>query len=249
MAQTSATTATTIAGDGRTLNIFISVSLLSGGGRVVDAPTRPLEFLAPLPSRCRRTLSSWRLLRRPRAARDRRPRRAAPAPRRVGEPDLDQPARAVRVVVDPLGRIGESLVDRGDLARERCDHVGDGLDRLDLGVGGRPWRSRSPTSGGSKKTTSPSASCAYQVIPRVGLDRPRSGPSRARGGSGGRRGRSRRPTLIPLRSGRTAAWTLCAPGARFPRTSISTSVPGSTGRCARRPSRSRGRGRVRASRW
>ena len=55
--------------------------------------------------------------------------------RGVGELDLDQPTLAVRVLVDLLGRVRERLVDCGDLAGEWGDHVRDGLDRLDLGIG------------------------------------------------------------------------------------------------------------------
>src|SRR5438045_3524891 len=54
---------------------------------------------------------------------------------RVRELDLHEPAVAVRVVVDLLRRVAERLVRLGDLARQRGDHVGDGLDRLDLRIG------------------------------------------------------------------------------------------------------------------
>src|SRR5512142_1888196 len=52
---------------------------------------------------------------------------------RVRELDLHEPALAVRILVDALGRVAERLVRLGDLARQRGDHVGDRLDRLDLG--------------------------------------------------------------------------------------------------------------------
>ena len=55
--------------------------------------------------------------------------------RGVRQLDLDQPALAVGVLVDRLGLVAERLVDGDDLARQRRDHVGDRLDRLDLGVG------------------------------------------------------------------------------------------------------------------
>src|SRR3954452_2434646 len=54
----------------------------------------------------------------------------------VREADLHQPAVAVRLLVDLLGRVAEGLVGLGDLAGQRRDHVRDSLDRLDLGVGG-----------------------------------------------------------------------------------------------------------------
>src|SRR3954469_23606188 len=58
--------------------------------------------------------------------------------RRVREPDADEPALAVGVVVDRLGRVDDLLVDLEHLAGERRDHVRDGLDRLDLAVGRVP---------------------------------------------------------------------------------------------------------------
>ena len=54
----------------------------------------------------------------------------------VGEADPHEPALAVGVLVDGLGRVDDLLVHLEDLARERRDHVRDGLDRLDLAVGG-----------------------------------------------------------------------------------------------------------------
>src|SRR5581483_8788518 len=53
---------------------------------------------------------------------------------RLRQPDPDQPARAVGVLVHGLGRVDDLLVDLEHLARERRDHIGDGLDRLDLAV-------------------------------------------------------------------------------------------------------------------
>ena len=54
--------------------------------------------------------------------------------RRVGEPDADEPAVAVRILVDRLGRVDRRLVHLEHLAGERRDHVGDRLHRLDLAV-------------------------------------------------------------------------------------------------------------------
>ena len=54
----------------------------------------------------------------------------------VGETDPDEPALAVGVLVHGLGRVDDLLVHLEDLARERRDHVRDGLDRLDLAVRG-----------------------------------------------------------------------------------------------------------------
>ena len=53
---------------------------------------------------------------------------------RVGEADAHEPAGAVRVLVDRLGRVERRLVHLEHLAGERRDHVGDRLHRLDLAV-------------------------------------------------------------------------------------------------------------------
>ena len=45
-----------------------------------------------------------------------------------------EPALAVGIVVDGLGRVDDLLVDLEHLAGERRDQVGDGLHRLDLAV-------------------------------------------------------------------------------------------------------------------
>src|SRR5215218_9679810 len=54
----------------------------------------------------------------------------------VGEPDPDEPALSVRVRVHGLGDVDHLLVHLDDLARERRDHIRDGLHGLDLAVGG-----------------------------------------------------------------------------------------------------------------
>ena len=51
--------------------------------------------------------------------------------RRVGEPDAQHPALAVRVAVDELGRAGQGVVGPGHLAGDRREQVAHGLDRLD----------------------------------------------------------------------------------------------------------------------
>src|SRR3954465_12758548 len=53
---------------------------------------------------------------------------------RVAQPDLDQPALAVRILVDGLGRFHDLLVDLDHLAGNRRDHFRDGFDGLDLAV-------------------------------------------------------------------------------------------------------------------
>ncbi len=122
---------------------------------------------------------------------------------RVARADLDHPAVAVGVLVDRLGLVAQRLVDLDDLAGQRRDDVGDGLDRLDLGVG-LVLVTVVPTSGGSKNTTSPSASCAYQVIPNVAVVAVDRAPSRARRGRAGPRGSWPRP-----RSGLLACRAAC----------------------------------------
>src|ERR687891_1995217 len=52
----------------------------------------------------------------------------------VGEADLHEPALAVRVLVDRLGLLDHLAVHLDDLARQRRDHVRDGLDGFDLPV-------------------------------------------------------------------------------------------------------------------
>src|SRR4051794_18129495 len=54
--------------------------------------------------------------------------------RGVGQPDADQPAVAVRVVVHRLGRVDDLLVPLEPLSRERRDELGHRLHRLDLPV-------------------------------------------------------------------------------------------------------------------
>ena len=54
---------------------------------------------------------------------------------RIGELYAHEPPLSVGVLVDQLGPLADRLVDRDDLARERRVDVGDGLHRLDLGVG------------------------------------------------------------------------------------------------------------------
>src|SRR3954447_25666507 len=54
---------------------------------------------------------------------------------RVRQLDLHEPALAGRGLIALLGRVRERLIGLGDLARQRRDHVRDGLDRLDLGIG------------------------------------------------------------------------------------------------------------------
>ena len=53
---------------------------------------------------------------------------------RLSKPHADQPARAVRIVVDELGRVDDCLVDLAHLARQRRHDAGHRLDRLELAV-------------------------------------------------------------------------------------------------------------------
>src|SRR6266487_3042095 len=53
----------------------------------------------------------------------------------VGEPDPNEPALTIGILVDGLRSLDDLLVDLDHLAGERRDHVGDRLDRLDLAVG------------------------------------------------------------------------------------------------------------------
>src|SRR5436189_3586087 len=62
---------------------------------------------------------------------------------RIREPDPDEPTVAVRILVHGLRLLDDLLVDGDDLARERRDHVGHGLDRFHLAVG-RVLRDRCP---------------------------------------------------------------------------------------------------------
>ena len=48
-----------------------------------------------------------------------------------GEPDLDQPPVAVRILVEQLGIVHHGVVDLDHLARDGREHLGDRLDRLD----------------------------------------------------------------------------------------------------------------------
>src|SRR5579863_5612004 len=53
------------------------------------------------------------------------------AGRGVGRLELEHPALAVGVRVDEGGFLVEALVDRGDLAADRAEQLGHGLDRFD----------------------------------------------------------------------------------------------------------------------
>ena len=76
--------------------------------------------------------------RRPTASAGGRGRRPRPSGRSadagVVQAHADQPALAVRILVDELGRLDDGLVDLVDLAGQRRDHVGHGLDGLELAV-------------------------------------------------------------------------------------------------------------------
>ena len=66
-----------------------------------------------------------------------------------------EPALAVRILVHRLGRVDDLLVHLEDLAGERRDHIGDGLDGLDLAVRGvlrdRRALARAPRSGRARR--------------------------------------------------------------------------------------------------
>src|SRR5436309_477171 len=52
------------------------------------------------------------------------------------QPEPHDPALAVGVLVDGLGGVDDLVIHLEHLAGERSDHVGHGLDGLDLAVGG-----------------------------------------------------------------------------------------------------------------
>src|SRR5687768_14575202 len=56
--------------------------------------------------------------------------------RGVRQADAHEPAGAVRILVHRLRCVHDLLIDLEDHAGERRDHVGDGLHRLDLAIGG-----------------------------------------------------------------------------------------------------------------
>ncbi len=95
---------------------------------------------------------------------------------KLGEGHLDEPALAERVAVHQLGGRHDGVVDLEHGAVDGGEQLADRLGRLDLADDACPRRRSSRPSGRSTKTTSPSLSAAYAVMPTVAMSPSTSDP-------------------------------------------------------------------------